>query len=122
VTAGTSDVTTKAPDATARTKTTDVTAAKAPNATAEATDVTAAKASAMPAETPAASSAATATAAATTGIGSDGEKGNGEEQHRGNTDAGLQHRSRISASGQFRSCHRRLNRERMSGFPQTESF
>jgi hypothetical protein len=106
--AGTADVGTKATDtpagATADTadmtdttaaaaETPDVTAAKAANATAGASaktpDVTAAK-------TPAASSA-TATATTTTaGIGCDGDEGHHEEQHRGNGDASLQHRLRVT--------------------------
>jgi hypothetical protein len=88
-------VATNAPDATAEAPT-DMAAAEAPNTTAEAAAVTT--------EAAAASSAASATTA--TGIGCDGEKGHGEEQHRGNADAGHQHRSRI-----LRSCWRRLSRE-----------
>jgi hypothetical protein len=65
----------------------------------------------------AAASSAAASAAAATGIGCDGEKGNGEEQHRGNADAGHQHRSWI-----FRSCWRRLSRERVSVSSRTERF
>jgi hypothetical protein len=75
-----------------------MTAAEAPNTTAKAADMAATKASSVTTEASAASSAASATATAT-GIGCDGEKGHGEEQHRGNADAGHQHRSRI-----FRSC------------------
>jgi hypothetical protein len=96
-------------------ETSDVTAAKAANATAatpaKTTDVTAAKA-------PAASSA-TATTATAAGIGSDGDERHHEDQHRGNGDAGLQHRLRVT--DQIRSCGRRLSRERMSAHPRTES-
>jgi hypothetical protein len=74
------------------------------------------KASSVTTEASAASSAASATATAT-GIGCDGEKGHGEEQHRGNADAGHQHRSWI-----FRSCWRRLSRERVSVSSRTERF
>ena len=109
--AGTADVSTKATDTTADApaKTADMTATTA--AGAETSDVTAAKA-------PAASSA---TAAATTaaGIGSDGDERHDEDQHRGNGDAGLQHRPQVT--GQIRSCRRRLSRERMSAHPRTES-
>jgi hypothetical protein len=86
-----------------------MTAAEAPNTTAKAADVAAAEASAVTTEAAAASSAASATAAAT-GIGCDGEKGNGEEQHRGNADAGRQLRPRIL----LRSYSQRLSRERVS--------
>jgi hypothetical protein len=96
-------VATNAPDTTAEAPT-DMTAAEAPNTTAAA-DVAAAKASAVTTEAAAASSAASATAAAT-GIGCDGEKGHGEEQHRGNADAGHQLRPRI-----LRSYGQRLSRE-----------
>jgi hypothetical protein len=92
-------------------ETSDVTAANATAATpAKTTDVTAAKA-------PAASSA---TAAPTTaaGIGGDGDEGHHEEQHRGNGDASLQHRPRIT--GQIRSCRRCLSRERTSAHLRTE--
>jgi hypothetical protein len=100
-------VATNASDTTAEAPT-DMTAAEAPNTAAKAADVAAAKASAP-------SSAASATA---TGIGCDGEKGNDEEQHRGNADAGHQHRSRIL----LRSNSQRLSRERVSVFPRTERF
>jgi hypothetical protein len=93
-------------------ETSDVTAAKAANATAgtpaKTTDVTAAKA-------PAASSAATAT-----GIGSNGHKGHHEDQHRGNGDASLQYRLRVT--DQIRSCRRCLSRERTSARPRTEGY
>jgi hypothetical protein len=107
----TADATAKTADMTATTaagaETSDVAAA---NATpAKTTDVTAAKA-------PAASSATTATAA---GIGIDGDERHHEDQHRGNGDAGLQHRLRVT--DQIRSCGRRLSRERMSAHPRTES-
>jgi hypothetical protein len=115
----TADATAKTADMTATTaagaETSDVTAAKAANATAatpaKTTDVTAAKA-------PAASSA-TATTATAAGIGSDGDERHHEDQHRGNGDAGLQHRLRVT--DQIRSCGRRLSRERMSAHPRTES-
>jgi hypothetical protein len=90
-------VATSAPDTTAEAPT-DMTAAEAPNTTAKATDVAAAKASAVTTEASAASSAASATATAT-GIGCHGKKGHGEEQDRGNADAGHQLRPRI-----LRSC------------------
>ena len=113
----TADATAKTADMTATTaagaETSDVAAAKAANATAgtpaKTTDVTAAK-------TPAASSATTATAA---GIGSDGDERHHEDQHRGNGDASLQYRLRVT--DQIRSCRRRLSRERMSAHPRTES-
>jgi hypothetical protein len=99
-------VATNAPATTAEAPT-DMTAAKAPNTTAKAADVAAAEASAVTTEAAAASSAASATATpAATGIGCDGEKGHGEEQHRGNADAGHQHRPRI-----LRSYGQRLSRE-----------
>jgi hypothetical protein len=109
----TADATAKTADMTAPTaagaETSDVAAA---NATpAKTTDVTAAKA-------PAASSA-TATTATAAGIGSDGDERHHEDQHRGNGDAGLQHRLRVT--DQIRSCGRRLSRERMSAHPRTES-
>jgi hypothetical protein len=106
-------VATNAPDTTAEAP--DMTAAEAPNTTAEAADVAAAKASSVTTEAAAASSAAASAAA--TGIGCDGEKGHGKEQHRGNADAGHQHRSWI-----FRSCWRRLSRERVSVSSRTERF
>jgi hypothetical protein len=100
-------------DTAAGAETSDVTAAEAANTTAgtpaKTTDVTAAKA-------PAASSAA-ATAAAS--VGCDGDEGHHEEQHRGNGDASLQQRLRVT--DQIRSCRRRLSRERMSARPRTES-
>jgi hypothetical protein len=99
---------TNAPDTTADAPT-DMTAAEAPNTTAKTTDVAAAKAAA-------ASSAASATTTAT-GIGCNGEKGNGEEQHRGNADAGHQLRPRI-----LRSYGQRLSREQVSVSSRTESF
>jgi hypothetical protein len=114
----TADATAKTADMTADMTTTtaagaetsDVAAANATAATpAKTTDVTAAKA-------PAASSATTATAA---GIGIDGDERHHEDQHRGNGDAGLQHRLRVT--DQIRSCGRRLSRERMSAHPRTES-
>jgi hypothetical protein len=115
----TADAPAKTADMTATTaagaETSDVTAAKAANATsgtpAKTPDVTAAKAPA------ASSAAATATAA---GIGCDGDEGHHEEQHRGNGDASLQHRPRVT--GQIRSCRRCLSRERTSAHPRTESY
>lgn len=104
---------TNAPDTTAEAPT-DMTAAEAPNTTAEAADVAAAKASSVTTEPAAASSAASASATATS-IGCDGEKGHGEDQHRGNADAGHQLRSWI-----FRSCWRRLGHERVSVSSRTE--
>jgi hypothetical protein len=92
-----------------------MTAAEAPNTTAEAADVAAAKASSVTTTEAAASSAASAAATAT-GIGCDGEKGHGNEQHRGNADAGHQHRPRI-----FRSCWR-LSREQVSVSSRTKRF
>jgi hypothetical protein len=68
----------------------------------------------VPATTPAVSTTTPAT-----GVGCDGDKGNDEEQHRGNANAGLQRRPRISELGQFRSGHWRRSRERMHKF---ESF
>jgi len=50
---------------------------------------------------------------------SDGDERHHEDQHRGNGDAGLQHRLRVT--DQIRSCGRRLSRERMSAHPRTES-
>jgi hypothetical protein len=113
----TADATAKTADMTATTaagaETPDVAAANATAATpAKTTDVTAAKA-------PAASSATTAATTTAAGIGSDGDEGHHEEQHRGNGDAGLQHRLRVT--DQIRSCGRRLSRERMSAHPRTES-
>jgi hypothetical protein len=113
----TADAPAKTADMTATTaagaETSDVTAAKAANATsgtpAKTPDVTAAKA-------PAASSATAAAA----GIGCDGDEGHHEEQHRGNGDASLQHRPRVT--GQIRSCRRCLSRERTSAHPRTESY
>jgi hypothetical protein len=97
-------------------ETADVTAAKAANATAgtpaKTSDVTAAKASA------ASSATTTATAA---GIGSNGDEGHHEDQHRGNADAGLQYPLRTTDAGEIRSCRRRPSRERMSAHPRTES-
>jgi Spy/CpxP family protein refolding chaperone len=99
-------------------ETSDVTAAKAANATAatpaKTTDVTAAKA-------PAASSATTAATTTAAGIGSDGDEGHHEEQHRGNADAGLQHRLRITDIDQIRYYGRPLSRERMDAQGRTES-
>jgi Spy/CpxP family protein refolding chaperone len=90
-----------------------VTAANATATTpAKTTNVTAAKA-------PAASSATAATTTAAAGIGGDGDERHHEEQHRGNGDAGLQHRFRIT--DQIRSCRRRLSHERMSAHPRTGS-
>jgi hypothetical protein len=91
-----------------------MTAAEAPNTTAEAADVAAAKASTVTTE--AAASSAASAAATATGIGCDGEKGHGNEQHRGNADAGHQHRPRI-----FRSCWR-LSREQVSVSSRTKRF
>jgi hypothetical protein len=116
----TADATAKTADMTADMTTTtaagaetsDVATANATAATpAKTTDVTAAKA-------PAASSA-TATTATAAGIGSDGDERHHEDQHRGNGDAGLQHRLRVT--DQIQSCGRRLSRERMSAHPRTES-
>jgi hypothetical protein len=99
VPAGTSDAPTKTADATADapTKTTDVTAAKTSNATAEAANATAE----APAMTAAKSAAVTATAT-TTGFGCGGDQRNGEEQHCGQADAGLQRRPRMFASSPCR--------------------
>jgi hypothetical protein len=97
-------VATNAPDTTAEAPT-DMTAAEAPNTTAKAADVAAAKAAAVTTEAAATPSAASTTATAT-GIGCDGDKGNGEQQHRGNADAGHQLRPRI-----LRSYGQRLSRE-----------
>jgi hypothetical protein len=88
-------------------ETSDVTAATP----AKTTDVTAAKAPAAPSATAAPTTAA--------GIGGDGDEGHHEEQHRGNGDASLQHRPRIT--GQIRSCRRCLSRERTSAHLRTES-
>jgi hypothetical protein len=67
------------------------------------------------------SSSAATTTAATTGVGCNGDQGNEKEQHRGNADAGFQHRPRISESGRARS-RRRLNHRRMSASSRAESF
>jgi Spy/CpxP family protein refolding chaperone len=112
----TADATAKTADMTATTaagaETSDVAAA---NATpAKTTDVTAAKA-------PAASSATTAATTTAAGIGSDGDEGHHEEQHRGNADAGLQHRLRITDIDQIRYYGRPLSRERMDAQGRTES-
>jgi hypothetical protein len=101
-------VATSAPDTTAEAPT-DMTTAEASNTTAKATDVAAAKASSVTTKAAAASSTASTTTTAT-GIGCNGEKGNGEEQHRGNADAGRQLRPRIL----LRSYSQRLSRERVS--------
>ena len=74
-------------------KTTPHLSAKPPPLAA-ATPNVAATATTVPATTPAVS----ATTTATTGVGCDGDKGNDEEQHRGNADAGFQRRPRISES------------------------
>jgi hypothetical protein len=110
----TADATAKTADMTATTaagaETSNVAAAKAANATAgtpaETTDVTAAK-------TPAASSATAAS------IGSDGHERHHKDQCRGNGDASVQYRLRVT--DQIRSCRRRLSRERMNAHPRTES-
>jgi hypothetical protein len=96
-------------------ETSDVTAAKAANATAgtpaETTDVTAAKATAAPSTTKAAATAAS--------IGGEGDERRHEDQHCGNTDAGLQYLLRIT--DQIRSRRRRPSRERTSTHLRTES-
>ncbi|MGZ3281276.1 MAG: hypothetical protein ACXU9A_01345, partial [Xanthobacteraceae bacterium] len=71
--------------------------------------------------TAASSAPAPATTAATTGVGCNGDQGNEEEQHRGNADAGFQHRSRIFESGRVRS-RRSLNHRRISASSRAESF
>ncbi|MGZ3358201.1 MAG: hypothetical protein ACXU84_02615 [Xanthobacteraceae bacterium] len=68
-----------------------------------------------------ATSSTPATTPATTGVGCNGDQGNEKEQHRGNADAGFQHRPRISESGRARS-RRRLNHRRMSASSRAESF
>src|SRR6185436_9175156 len=104
--AGTTDVTTEATDMTA-----DAPAKTA--AGAETSDVTAAK-------SPAASSAAKpATTAA--GVGGNGDEGHHEEQRRRNADAGLERWFRTTGTGEIRSCHWRLSRERMKASPRTKS-
>ena len=113
-TANTADMTADMTTTTAAgAETSDVAAANATAATpAKTTDVTAAKA-------PAASSATTAATTTAAGIGSDGDEGHHEEQHRGNGYAGLQHRLRVT--DQIRSCGRGLSRERIGAHGRTES-
>ena len=81
------------------------------------TSTAAGKATAVAGKATAVSAKATAVSATTTatGVGCDGDKGNDEEQHRGNANAGLQRRPRIKL-GQFRSGHWRRSRERMHKF------
>jgi cell division septation protein DedD len=84
------------------------------------TTAVSAKATAVSATTPTVSATAPTVPATTTatGVGCDRDKGNDEEQHRGNANAGLQRRPRIKL-GQFRSGHWRRSRQRMHKF---ESF
>ena len=81
----------------------------------------AAKATATSSATSSAPAPAPATTPATTGVGCNGDQGNEKEQHRGNADAGFQHRPRISESGRARS-RRRLNHRRMGASSRAESF
>ena len=91
--------------------------ATAVSAKATAVSATTPTVSATAPTVPATTTAVSATTTAT-GVGCDGDKGNDEEQHRGNANAGLQRRPRIKL-GQFRSGHWRRSRERMHKF---ESF